>query len=217
MRARNARGSASRGRSADRRSRFAARGIRLFLIVLGLALLVVGLVASGVGGELKTRVESRLYPLKFEEHILRAATAYGVDPYLVAAVAKAESGFEPGAVSPVGAVGLMQIMPETAVWIQQRPDWKGGAVPDLTDPAANLEMGAYYLAYLTQLFAGDLRSTLAAYNAGQGTVTGWLTRSGSETGLQSGDILFTETREFVARVEKLRARFLRAHPGAFVT
>ena len=184
-----------------------------------LALLVLAVVGALAQGGCGAEVQSRLYPLKYEMDILRAAEAYGVDPYLVAAVAKAESGFDAGAVSSAGAVGLMQIMPDTAAWIQDQPEWKGGEVADLTDPPANLQMGAYYLAFLTELFDGDVPSTLAAYNAGQGTVIGWLSRPGAdrERVLETGDIPFTETREFVRRVEKLRALFMKAHPEAFLT
>lgn len=208
------------GRHTGRRGAPSWRtGPRLGLSLLLLALLAVAAVAVFTNGNFANRVESTLYPLKYEMDILRAAETYGVDPYLVAAVAKAESGFDPAAVSSAGAVGLMQIMPDTAEWIQGQPKWKGGSVSDLTDPAANLEMGAYYLAFLTELFDGDLRSTLAAYNAGQGAVSGWLTRPGATGGgvLESADIPFAETREFVRRVEKLRDLYLRAHPEAFVT
>lgn len=208
------------GPSAGRRGAPSqSRGPWLRLILFLLALLAVAAVAVFTNGNFANRVESTLYPLKYEMDILRAAETYGVDPYLVAAVAKAESGFDPAAVSSAGAVGLMQIMPDTAEWIQQQPKWKGGSVSDLTDPAANLEMGAYYLAFLDELFDGDLPSTLAAYNAGQGTVSGWLTRPGADGAgvLESADIPFAETREFVRRVEKLRDLYMRAHPEAFVT
>lgn len=208
------------GRPAGRRGAPSwVTGLRLGLVLFLLALLAVAAVAAFTNGNFADRVQSTLYPLKYEADILRAGEIYGVDPYLVAAVAKAESGFDPRAVSSAGAVGLMQIMPGTAEWIQQQPDWKGGSVSDLTDPPANLEMGAYYLAFLTELFDGDLRSTLAAYNAGQGTVSGWLTRPGADGArvLDSADIPYAETRAFVRRVEKLRDLYLRAHPEAFVT
>jgi soluble lytic murein transglycosylase len=186
----------------------------LFLVAAALVVGVVGVLADD---DVERKVQGRLYPLKYEEQILEAAEAYDVDPYLVAAVAKAESGFDPRAESPVGAVGLMQIMPDTAGWIQRRPDWEGGTVTDLTDPADSLALGAYYLSYLTGLYDGDVRLALAAYNAGQGTVAGWLRDAGTTDTLRSEDIPFPETRDFVERVEKFRELYRDVHPEVFVT
>lgn len=185
----------------------------------GLLLLVAAFLVFGTGilfsEDVRPGLQGRLHPLHFEDEIRAAAAKHGVDPYLVAAVARAESGYDPGVVSSAGAVGLMQIMPDTAQWIAQRDDWHGGPVGDLTDPSLNLELGAFYLAFLLDLFEGDVRSALAAYNAGQGTVAAWLQGSGG-TSLDPADIPFAETREFVARVERFRELYRQAHPTAFL-
>jgi soluble lytic murein transglycosylase-like protein len=89
------------------------------------------------------------------------ARRHGLDPALVLAVASIESGFQPKAVSPKGAQGLMQLMPATAVSL---------GVDDVFDPETNLEGGAQYLADLIALYGGDLTKALAAYNAGPGAV-----------------------------------------------
>jgi soluble lytic murein transglycosylase-like protein len=94
------------------------------------------------------------------ELIDRHARARGLDPDLVHAVVRAESAYRPGAVSPKGAVGLMQVMPDTG---------RRFGVRDLADPEANLEAGTAYLGYLLDLFS-DLSLALAAYNAGEGAV-----------------------------------------------
>lgn len=187
-----------------------------------LLLLAAAVCVTGAGlflkGGVQPTIQSRLYPLHYQDEIAAAAGRQGVDPYLVAAVARAESGFDPEAVSPAGAVGLMQIMPATAAWIAQREDWEGDPVPDLTDPAANLELGAYYLAFLVELFEGDVRSALAAYNAGQGTVASWLEDAqDGRLSLEAGDIPFPETRGFVERVERFHAIYRDAHPDAFLS
>lgn len=113
-------------------------------------------------------------------HIQAAAARAGLDPALVAAVIEAESGHNAQAVSPRGAVGLMQVLPETGALM---------GFEEMADPAVNLEAGCRYLAGLLQRFGGDVELALAAYNAGPGAVRRW------------GRIPpYRETREFVQRV-----------------
>jgi soluble lytic murein transglycosylase-like protein len=90
-----------------------------------------------------------------------AARRHGLDPDLVMAVVSVESAFRPGAVSPKGAQGLMQLMPRTAASL---------GVADAFDPAQNLDGGARHLGQLLTLYDGDLVKALAAYNAGEGAV-----------------------------------------------
>ncbi len=186
------------------------------LVVTVLLVFLAGQIATPGGFDLRS-VQSRLYPIEYREAIREASGRHGVDPYLVAAVVKAESGYDAEALSAAGAVGLMQLMPSTAEWIEGRDDWAGGAVDTLTDPDANIELGTYYLAFLLELFEGDVCAALAAYNAGQGTVAEWLAHgvSGERASLDPKDIPFPETRGFVERVEKLRLIYLEAHPEAF--
>lgn len=96
-----------------------------------------------------------------DEAILASASRHGLDPLLVHAVVRAESGYDARAVSSKGAAGLMQLMPATA---------RRYGVADRFDPAANVEGGVRYLRDLFALFGGDLRLALAAYNAGEGAV-----------------------------------------------
>ena len=97
----------------------------------------------------------------YDPVITKAAKKYNVDSALIKAVIKAESNFNPRAVSPVGARGLMQLMPATASSLE---------VQDSFHPEKNIEGGVRYLRYLLNLFNGDLPLTLAAYNAGEGAV-----------------------------------------------
>jgi soluble lytic murein transglycosylase-like protein len=97
----------------------------------------------------------------FQTEIEAAASRYGLDPALLAAVAKTESGFNPRAQSGVGAKGLMQLMDATA---------RGLGVKDSFDPAQSLDGGARFLSGLLKQFKGDVRLALAAYNAGPGAV-----------------------------------------------
>lgn len=119
-------------------------------------------------------------PTPFEQRVIAVAIREGLDPALVLAVVQAESRQTADAVSSKGAVGLMQLLPETAAEI---------GFPDAADPASNLEAGCRYLAALLESFGGDVELALAAYNAGPGAVRHWGTVPP-----------YRETRTFVARV-----------------
>jgi hypothetical protein len=117
---------------------------------------------------------------KYDEVIWRASEKYGVEYALVKAVIKAESNFDPMAVSRVGAKGLMQLMPATATMLQ---------VNDSFHPGENIEGGVRYLRYLLNVYRGDLRLALAAYNAGEKAVYRY-----------KGIPPYQETRVYVQRV-----------------
>src|SRR5690606_24055372 len=115
-----------------------------------------------------------LYPFPFRAGVERAAADAGLDPYLVAAVAKVESGFNPRAVSPKGARGLMQVMPDTGAWVARQIGWERYHPDLLFEPEISLRIGAWYLAHLRRAFDGRLVPALAADNAGRGNVGRWL-------------------------------------------
>jgi soluble lytic murein transglycosylase len=132
------------------------------------------------------------FPLKYRAEIYEFGTEYAVDAALLAGVIRVESGFDPGAVSGAGAVGLMQIMPMTAEYVYELMGREGEI--DLLNPRVNIEIGAYYLAYLFKKF-GDTRTVLAAYNAGEGNVSKW---AGNASTVKSTP--FKETNEYIERV-----------------
>lgn len=103
-------------------------------------------------------------------HLQKAAERTGVDYDLIKAVIAVESGFDAQAVSPKGAVGLMQLMPATAERFGVSASKKRSMQQQLADPAVNVPAGARYLSYLMDLFPGRLDLVLAAYNAGEGAV-----------------------------------------------
>jgi len=98
---------------------------------------------------------------QINQFIQSAARRYGVDETLISAIVKAESSFNPYAMSKAGAVGLMQLMPDTAA---------GYHIADLMDPEANIDAGVRHVASLLQEFNGDIELSIAAYNAGSGAV-----------------------------------------------
>ena len=168
------------------------------LAVLG----VVGVaVAVGVSALLRTKPDWYLrarYPLKYESIIEAHAHNYRLEPALLAAVIYRESKFDAGAGSKAGAIGLMQLTPATAKGIALRTGGTKFELSDLYDPELNVRYGAWYLRHLLDTFGGDVRKALAAYNGGRGNV---------ERG-----VMFTETREYVARVLDTRDAYRKAYP-----
>lgn len=124
----------------------------------------------------------------FDGHVHDAAQQYGVEPALVHAVIAAESSYNPKARSPKGALGLMQVMPDTGRRY-------GVAVADLTDPVTNIRTGTRYLSELLRLFSGNLALAVASYNAGEQAVM----RHGGQIPP------YAETQTYVPRVLKTYA------------
>lgn len=120
-----------------------------------------------------TAILFTLYPLRYKKHITLAATTYDVNPVLIASVINAESGFRRNAVSSKGAIGLMQVMPQTGEWVAKKMNIEFNS-ETLKDPRTNILIGTYYLNYLLEKFE-DIKTALIAYNAGEGKVITWLT------------------------------------------
>ncbi|WP_296224397.1 lytic transglycosylase domain-containing protein [Ralstonia sp. UBA689] len=102
--------------------------------------------------------------------IRQAAGKHGIDPAFVKAVIAAESGFNPQAVSPKGAIGLMQVIPQTGERYGVTGDARRTTAQKLADPKTNIATGVRYLSDLLRMFSGNLELVLAAYNAGEGAV-----------------------------------------------
>lgn len=135
---------------------------------------------------------------------LRPEGGFRVDPTLLYGMARQESNFDPEAVSPAGARGLMQIMPATASFVANDPSLAGDNARRLHDPAFSLELGQRYVAHLAGLdvVRGDLIRLLAAYNAGPGNLARWLPAQAhrDDPFLFIEAIPVTETRQYVQRV-----------------
>jgi len=144
----------------------------------------------------------RIYPISFQEEIKQNAQHYELDPLLIAAIIRVESNYRLSAVSRKGAIGIMQIMPDTAAWILKKSDFGDITVEDVgTQAHAGISLGSWYVKELHRQFDGDLVKSLAAYNAGPGKVKSWLENKvwdGKEQTIS--DIPYGETRHYVQRV-----------------
>jgi soluble lytic murein transglycosylase len=163
---------------------------RVLAVIL---LAAVGLVAAGawvVTTEPDWYQRVR-YPLRYETIVRAHARSYDLPPALLAAVIYTESKFDADARSDAGAVGLMQLLPDTARGIAVRTGGDGFVESDLLDPELNVRYGSWYLRHLLDRYH-DVPTALAAYHAGEGNVDEWL-RDG-------GGVRFPETRHYVQKV-----------------
>jgi soluble lytic murein transglycosylase len=142
------------------------------------------------------------YPLRYQQIVRGHARNYDLDPDLLAAVIYQESKFRADARSDSGAIGLMQLLPNTAKGIALHTGGTAFRVADLYNPELNVRYGAWYLRHLLNKY-GDERTALAAYNAGQDNVDRWR-RAGR-------GIVFPETRAYVKRVEELKKIYREAY------
>ena len=139
--------------------------------------------------------------------VLTAAGTFGVSPAMVLAVIRTESDFHPNAHSVAGAVGLMQILPETFAYLREEKLNEKLSEHDLWQPEVNIRYGTYYLSYLFSRF-GNWQVTLAAYNAGEGRVEKWLNDSSLSDGVHLLDIPYPETKQYVAVTLKAYREYL---------
>lgn len=165
-----------------------------------LLLLLIGLI--GVLFLNSNWLARMMYPIQFEEDISASASNYGVDPHLIAAIIRTETNYSTGQVSKKGALGLMQIMPDTADWIIKQADFSNVTRDMLQNrPDVSIEVGAWYLQSLHKQFNQNSIAVIAAYNAGPGNVRKWLDSGRWDGRLDTADqIPYGETRHYVQRV-----------------
>lgn len=139
-----------------------------------------------------------LYPFPFAKSIAEWSSKRSLNPLLVTALIRQESRFEPQIRSVVGAAGLMQVMPDTAAWIQSKtgiPDY------DLDNPESNIELGTWYLDYTHEEYRDHSLFAVASYNAGPGNVADWIARQNYADADEFVDkIPFPETKDYVMSV-----------------
>lgn len=174
---------------------------KLFFLALFLFLLFAAILNS-------KSILKLIYPIPYSDIIFAEAARNNVDPYLVAAIIKAESNFTSEAESRVGARGIMQIMPETGEWAAKKMKLKDFKPEDLYETKTNIKIGCWYLSNLNQEFNGNKILVVAAYNGGLGNVKEWLKNdkwSGEHATVDQ--IPFEETRLYVKKVLKAYSRY----------
>lgn len=166
-------------------------------------LLIIVLVTAYVGYLKIPELLKYIYPMKYENIILEYSKEYGLNPYLITAIIKVESGFNTEALSKKNAMGLMQIRESTGKWIAEKIGMDNFASEMLYQPETNIKMGCWYIGYLIKYYDGNVKLALAAYNGGQGNVSKWLKdKDFSDDGSSLKDIPFAETRYYIERIEK---------------
>ena len=180
-------------------------GIVLVAVVVIFCIL---LFTTGVFDGLKYKVLGLFYQQKYTTEVEAASKEFGVDENLIYAVINTESHFREDAESSAGAIGLMQLMPDTFTWLQENLDGEATySASDLKTPSVNIRYGTYFLSYLIDTY-GDNSTAIAAYNAGFTNVDKWLSDPDcSSDGRTLTEIPYTETREYVKKVADARTMY----------
>lgn len=149
-----------------------------------------------------------VYMWPYQQDILEYSHRNNIDPFLIAAIIKNESGFDPKAVSAVGAVGLMQIMPETGCWIAEQMGLENYQDNDLYQTKKNIRMGCWYVGELEHEFQRNLALIMIAYNAGRGQTKAWMEENGWDYNFNDLDAIpYPDTKEYVIKVLHDRDRY----------
>jgi soluble lytic murein transglycosylase len=147
------------------------------------------------------------FPEAYRDDFLRWGEATGVDAYLLMGIARRESAYNPEALSPAGARGLMQLMPGTATQLSRQLGIPDPGPYGVLEPALNIRLGSTYLRDMLKRYQGNRLAAAAAYNAGPGRVDRWLAGNEGEFDLFVESIPFRETRNYVQAVLTYRVIF----------
>ena len=180
------------------------KNVILIFSSLAIAVFALYLIIQNLGC-VQDMVGDTLYPMKYQQQVDRAAETYNLEKSLIYAVIRTESHFDPEAESHVGAVGLMQLMPESFEWLEglrgQELD-----MSELNNPDVNIDYGCYLLRYFYDYY-GSEETAVAAYNAGF-VVGDWLKDPNySSDGKSLDAIPYGETERYVEKVMKAKKMY----------
>ena len=202
-------GRRSSARSAHRRRTAARR--RMLVTATAVVLVVIAVVLAMP--LFRKAVNDLTLPLSYSSIIRQQAAQKHLPPALIAAVIYAETKFDPRT-SSAGAVGLMQILPQTAEYLARKSDGYAFTPSDLATPTVNIAYGSYYLRYLLDEYHGNPTLVLAAYNGGESNVDRWVAAARADgQSLTVADIPFPETRAYVAKVLHAQREYRQKYAG----
>ena len=199
-------------RARRTRKRNTKKGGKVKVVIISIVAIALAVTAVFAATHFYKTTENNLeksaYPLEYTDLVNKAAKDYNLQPALIYGVIHTESRFNPDAGSSVGAVGLMQIMPETFDWLQEKRGEAGKyTTEDLYTPSVNIDYGSYLLRYFLDYY-GNEKCAVAAYNAGF-EVSNWLEDSNcSPDGMTLDVIPYPETSEYVVKVESAKQKYI---------
>lgn len=179
------------------------------LLIVGASVFFIGRISSNKNTNIVAVAEETLYPIEYQSNVEYWAKENSIDPYLVYAIIRTESGFNPDAESNVGARGLMQMTDETFVWI------KGKIAPnedltfdDLYDPDVNIRFCSYYFALCLARYNNDISTAAAAYHSGWGTVDNLLEDAeNTSDGKVLTQFSYTNMNHYVKKINSSYAKY----------
>lgn len=194
-----------------RRHRRKSNKLKNFLIwIVVLAIFAGGIVffVTSYYESTKIELEKLSYPIEYSKYVEKASDEYNLDEALIYAVIRTESSFNPEAESPVGACGIMQVMPSSFEWLQSLRGTTGEyTTEDLFNPEICIDYGCYLLRYFMDTY-NDERCAVAAYNAGF-VVGEWLEdESYSLDGKTLIDTPYPETSDYIKKVESAKEMYI---------
>lgn len=143
----------------------------------------------------------KIYPIQYSEYVEKYSKDNGVDPYMIYAMIKTESNFNPNVKSQSNAIGLMQLLEETALERSNEIDEQGITEEELYNPEINIKLGTSYYAYLVKHYQGNNVLALTAYNAGMGNVDNWIQLGIIKSdGSDIENIPYKETNNYVRKI-----------------
>ena len=199
-------------RARRTRKRNTKKGGKVKVVIISIVAIALAVTAVFAATHFYKTTENNLeksaYPLEYTDLVNKAAKEYNLQPALIYGVIHTESRFDPQAGSSVGAVGLMQIMPETFDWLQEKRGEAGKyTTEDLYTPSVNIDYGSYLLRYFLDYY-GNEKCAVAAYNAGF-EVSNWLEDPNcSPDGMTLDVIPYPETSEYVVKVENAKQKYI---------
>ena len=168
-----------------------------FLLIIFLGAVAIGIL------NIENICKKYIYPIQYGSYVEKAAYETSIDKYLIYAIIKTESNFNPAATSDVGARGLMQLMEDAFEWVKFRmDDERDISYDDMYTPEYNIEYGSYLIMLLYEEY-GDVETAVAAYHSGRGSVNEWLkSTENSSNGKTLDKIPSDTTAHYVNKVMK---------------